>query len=119
MSLPAARKQNLRPTGSIPLHCLRRQYQLLAYARLHRRVSSVRNDYVFCLWPGARQFVGTADRAHHIVAALHDNPRQMPNGVDPRDQIAIPVKQIAAEEMRFDPRKPESEAIFAKSRHGL
>src|SRR5271157_455656 len=110
--------RNLRPAlaspGSVALHALGRQYQMPADPGLHRRVPGVGNDHVFGLGPGAGEFVGAADRAYHVVAPLHDDPRQMTDPLDPSDQVTLADKQMAAEKMCFDPRQPQSQPFLAK-----
>src|SRR5438067_4346551 len=103
-----------RPIVSEPFETLARQYQLLANSRLHRRMPGIGHDDEFSFRPGARQFVGAADRAYHVIAALHDDPGQMPDTADLRDEIARPRKQIMAEVMRFEPRQPERQPVLAE-----
>src|SRR5271163_2800029 len=55
---------------SDPLHSFHRQDQLLANARLHRRMAGIGNDHICRFGPGPSQFIGAADRADHVVAAL-------------------------------------------------
>src|SRR5712692_10967500 len=82
-------------------------------------MAGIRNYHVSCFGPRARELVGAADRADHGIAALHDDPGQPPDLPDPGDQIAVAGEQVTAEEMSFDSRETESEAVIAKGRHRL
>src|SRR5579864_8614018 len=66
-----------RATALARLQPLGGKHQLLADPGLHRRVSGIRHYRVTGLRPSPRQFVGAADRADHVVAALHDRRGQM------------------------------------------
>src|SRR5438105_7798182 len=112
------RKQN-QSASSNPLHSFRRQDQLLANAGLHRRMPGIGNDQVSRFGPGASQLVGAANRADHVVAALHDDGGQMPDLSDARDQITFAAEQMAAEKMRFDSRQAQSEPVFGERGHRL
>ena len=99
------------------LHPLRRQHQLLADAGLHRRVAGIGNDHVLRLGPGAGELVGAANGAHHVVAALDDDPGEMPDIPDPGDQIAVPAKEVVAEEIGLDSRQAQRQASSAPLRN--
>src|SRR5580700_5703667 len=99
-----------KPRRAAPLCALQafaRQHQLLADPRLHRRMPRIRDDDVVRLGPGARQFVGAADRADHVITALHNRRRQGADAVDARHQIVGAGKQMVCEKMRLDPRQAE------------
>jgi hypothetical protein len=77
-------------------------------------MAGVADDHVFGLGPGARQLVGAADRADHVVAPLHDDRRQMPDAADPAIEVALRRKQVLAEIMRLDARQPERQPVLAE-----
>src|ERR1700738_4475868 len=108
------RKRNRTQAKLQVLHSLGRQHQLLADARLHRRVPGIGNDHISRLWPGPSELVGPADRADHVVTALYDHPRQLSDISDPGDQVAVAGEQMTAKEMGFDSRQTQREPVLTE-----
>src|ERR1700730_15510587 len=118
MRAPLRKRNRAEPKLQV-LHSFCCQDQLLANSRFHRRMAGGGNDHIAGFGPGAGQFVGAADRADHVIAALHDNRGQMPDPPDAGDQVTLSGEQMTAKEMPLDSRKAESEPILTESSHSL
>ena len=69
--------------------------QLVHDARLQRRMPRIRHHAQVGFRPGAMQIPGTAHRAHHVVAPLHDDRG------NPAD--ALDIAQQLVRDAGFDP----------------
>lgn len=64
------------------------------------------------LRPGAMQIPCGSQRADHIVAALHDHCRDMPNPADVAQQLVVLLQEAGIDEvMALDAREGEREII--------
>ena len=93
----------LRASAYSSLHRLGGANQGGADARFHRRVAGIGDDHVLRLRPGMRQGVRRHDRTNHVVAALNDDRRYVPQSARFLQQLAVFEEHVVDEVVRLDP----------------
>lgn len=98
--------------GVLPAKPVRGSHQRVGNARLGCGVAGVRHHYELCLGPGLVEFPGSCCRGHHIISALNDDARNLPQLVCVLQQLRVALKKSPVHEiMTFDPSKGEGEVI--------
>src|SRR6476620_2955906 len=73
--------------------------QLVDHARLGHGVAGVGDDAQLGLRPGAPQIPGILYGGNHVIAAVHDRARQMPNNADIEKKLIVPREKSAIDEV--------------------
>src|SRR6266545_2990181 len=84
---------------------------------IERAVTCVRHDHELRLGPGAVEVPGIADRADHVVAAVHDRARDVPNPGDVAQELVVAVQEAAVGEVvALDARQSQRARILGELR---
>ena len=82
-------------------------------------MSRVGDDHVARFRPRKVKLVGREDRAHCVVASLHDGAREMTAAVDAREQRIVGQEDIVHEVMRLDASYGQRDGVFVEVCHQL